>query len=352
MGRRAFIQRGTVGLAAAAGVVQGAPARAADAKDAALTKLAMVRHRDATDEAGVGRPERVRAMVHRAVRELSGKDALADAWGAFVSPKDVVGLKLNVRAGRHLSTQPCTVAAIVEGLKAAGVKERNIILWDAWNREFRVAGFTVNESRKGVRCYGSDHGTFQRRRKGDRERAREALKEFFADGPSQVADQEVWVTKILTEEITALINVPLIKEHRIAGVTIGMKNHFGSIVNPWDLHPDHCDPYLAHLNALPAIKDKTRLILVDGLRGLYNEGPYDSPAWRFFPKAIIAGTDVVAVDALGLRILEAKRKEAGLPPIGDRARHVATAAEIGLGTNDFARIDLRDIDLAAEEAAG
>jgi hypothetical protein len=49
---------------------------------------------------------------------------------------------------------------------------------------------------------------------------------------------------------------------------------------------------------------------------------------------------------VGLRIIEEKRKHNGLAPLGDRARHVATAAKIGLGTNDPAQIDLREIDIA------
>jgi len=108
---------------------------------------------------------------------------------------------------------------------------------------------------------------------------------------------------------------------------------------------DCCDPYLAELNAAAPIKDKTRLIVVDGLRALYNGGPRDNPPYRWRQNSIIAGKDTVAVDHLGLEIIEAKRIENGLTPLGDRARHVATAAKLGLGTNDPERIDLREIDI-------
>lgn len=351
IGRRAFLRRGVI-AAAGAGTAGLFPLVRSHAQDTANgTKLVWVRHGQATDEEGFGRPDTVRAMVHRAVRELSGKDSLADAWGTFVAPDDVVGLKVNVRAGRYMSTQPCVVDAIVEGLQSVGVKPNRIIVWDAWNREFPPAGYAINESAEGVRYHGSDHGLVKDRMRADKGEVRQAIQHLYMDKPETVFDKEVWFSKILAEEITALINVPLIKEHRISGIVVAMKNLYGSILNPWVLHGGRCDPYLAHLNALPVIRNKTRLVLVDGLRGLYNGGPHDDPPYRFRPNAIIAGVDPVAVDALGLRILEEKRAQQGLPPIGDRAKYLRAAAEIGLGTNDFSRIQLEEIDLAVEPGA-
>jgi hypothetical protein len=237
------------------------------------------------------------------------------------------------------------VAPIIDGLVSAGVKPKNIIVWDAWNRELTRAGYTLNESDDGVRCYGTDRGKYRPGRDPSKRTEGEEWKPFYAPQPVIIEDKTVYFSRILADEITALINVPLIKDHRIAGVTISMKNHFGSILNPSDLHASCCDPYLAELNATAPIKDKTRLIIVDGLRALYNGGPRDNPQWKWRQNAIIAGTDTVAVDHLGLQIIEEKRKEQDLAPLGERARHIATAARMGLGTNDPAHIDLREIDL-------
>ena len=348
MGRRAFLGAGAAGLVGA-GAAGSTWAATGAADDGAKTRLAMVRHDRATDEEGTGNPRVVREMVHRAVRELAGKEPLAEAWRVFVSPDDVVGVKLNVRAGRRLSVQVCTTDAIIEGLKAAGVPDRNILIWDAWSKELPRAGYALNESGEGIRCYGSDHGVLKHRLRADKEEARVALRPYFADEPVVLGGKPVWVTKILAEEVTALINVPIIKEHYYAGVTLGMKNHYGSILNPSDLHDNNCDPFLAELNALPVIKDKTRFVLLDALRGIYAGGPYLKPQYRFRPNTIIAGTDPVAVDALGLRIIEEKRKAEGEPPIGERAKHIATAAQMGLGTDDFSRIELREVDLTLGE---
>jgi hypothetical protein len=61
----------------------------------------------------------------------------------------------------------------------------------------------------------------------------------------------------------------------------------------------------------------------------------------------MVGTDSVAMDSLALRFVEEKRKENGIAPIGERARYVATAAKLGLGTNDPGRIVLKEIDITS-----
>jgi uncharacterized protein (DUF362 family) len=342
--RRAFIRKGSVSLAGAGLAALFNASDASGEQAQKKSKIVMVKHDGATNDRGLGIAPTVRQMVNRSMRELTGKDSLADAWREFVSPDDVVGVKINLRGGRNLSTQPCVAEAIVFGLGAAGVKANNIILWDAWSREFSIAGFKISASDEGVRYRATDHESSRPRQVRDKDALQEAVKDCYSSEPVMVADKPVYFSKIY-DEITALINVPLIKDHTVAGVTVSMKNHYGSILNPNDLHPNACDPYLAELNATAPIKDKTRLIIVDGLRSIYNKGPRDDPRYRWRQNSIIAGTDTVAVDYLGLQIIEQKRKENDLPPIGKRARHIATAAKIGLGTNDPAQIDLKEIDL-------
>ncbi len=58
---------------------------------------------------------------------------------------------------------------------------------------------------------------------------------------------------------------------------------------------------------------------------------------------IFFSRDPVAMDRLGLDILEDKRKAQGLESIRPIATHVASCAAAGLGTDDPARIDLREL---------
>jgi uncharacterized protein (DUF362 family) len=349
IGRRDFIRKGSVSLAGA-GLSSLMHYRTAAAQPGENSTVVLVKHDGATNERGVGRPDVVKKLVDRAVFEFTGKGSSSDAWRQFVAPDDIVGIKINCIAQKNFSTQKCVVDAIVDGIKSAGVKPHNIIVWDRWNWEMKTGGYDINTSGQGVQCYGSDGGSFDPAKTGrvPRNERTRVLKKFtghcYAKEPTDIAGVQVYLSKLLLERMTALINVPLVKDHRTAGVTCAMKNHYGSIINPHDLHGSNCDPYIPHLNLVPAIRDKTRLIVTDFLRAVYNGGPGDSPdRWR--QNAVMVSTDSVAMDSVALRFVEAKRKENRMPAIGERARYVATAAKLGLGTNDPARIDLREIDI-------
>jgi uncharacterized protein (DUF362 family) len=332
--RRRFLHTASAGLALAA-VAPSLHAQTPKAK----TRLVMVQNAQATDENGLGKPDTVAAMVQQAVCELTGNGDNTQAWASLFKPTDVVGLKVNLRGGTHLSTQPCVVNAIIDGLTAAGVAPNNIIVWDAWTKELKPAGFMQNVSTEGVRYFCTDHAVPSAGMKEDRTKIREA----YSDDPVKVHDKTVYFTRIMTDTITALVNVPMVKDHRIAGVTCAMKNHYGSILTPKDLHGNACDPYLAELSAAPVIRDKTRLILVDGLRALYNGGPRDNPQYHWNLNAVIAGTDPVAVDSLAGRLLDEKREEKEMDPVMPKAHYIQTAAGLGIGTNDPQEIDFRTV---------
>jgi len=332
--RRRFLHTASTGLALAT-INPSAHAQTTNPK----TRLVMVQNALATDENGIGKPDTAAGMVHQAVCELTGNSDKAAAWASLFKPTDVVGLKINLRGGAHLSTQPCVVNAIIDGLVAAGVQPNNIIVWDAWTKELKPAGFTQNVSTEGVRYLCTDHARSSAGFSEDRSKIREA----YSDDPVKVADKTVYFTRIMTDLITALINVPMVKDHVIAGVTCAMKNHYGSILTPKDLHKNACDPYLAELNAAPAIREKTRLILVDGLRALYNGGPRDNPQYHWNLNSIIAGTDPVAVDSLAGRLLDEKRDEKDMRPVMPKAHYIDSAAKIGLGTNNPQEIDFKQI---------
>ena len=86
---------------------------------------------------------------------------------------------------------------------------------------------------------------------------------------------------ILAEKCTAIINVPVLKDHDLAGVTMAMKNFYGAIHNPNKYHDNNCNPYIAELNTSPIIKDKTRLIVCDALLAQYNGGPAFKPQYTW-----------------------------------------------------------------------
>ncbi len=50
------------------------------------------------------------------------------------------------------------------------------------------------------------------------------------------------LSKILTRECAMVINVPILKDHSMSGVTFAMKNMYGVVERPQDLHGDGCNP--------------------------------------------------------------------------------------------------------------
>ena len=291
----------------------------------------IARNADVADAAGRLRQKNIQKMLDAAIARLTGERSVPDAWRRFFKPTDTIGIKVNClrSAGRKLSSHIELVNCIVNALVSAGVPENHIIIWDRENRELINAGYTINTRNKGVKCYGTDaEGVGYSR-------------ELIVSG--SVASN---VSKILSTHCTAIINVPVLKDHNIAGVSISMKNFFGAINNPNKYHIDAAiDPYIPDLNASPLIKEKTRLIICDALIASYHKGPgYSSYTWDY--NGLLVSRDPVALDMTGAMIIEEKRQEMGMPSLTEAGRapeYIEIASQRELGTNDPNRIELIQI---------
>lgn len=280
----------------------------------------------------LGEPQRevVRAMVDRAVLTLTGKKTREEAWACFVHASDVVGLKPNCLGGRKLSTSPHVVDAVIDGLESAGVKRTNIIVWEQNDRNLGSAGF-----KKGTRDDGVLFTTFMK---------------SYPDGDFGPEQEHGAGTSRYCEVVhrcSAIINLPVFKDHGIAGITVSMKNlTHGTVNNPRDYHHKNSGE-IAHLYAHPILRDKVRLTLADALRLEYDGGPRDSPR-KVLHHSLYASTDPVAVDATALRLIEGHRKEKGLRSLkkaGRAATHVGKAQDLGLGFAESDKLKLEKVTL-------
>ena len=153
------------------------------------------------------------------------------------------------------------------------------------------------------------------------------------------------MSRTLTQVCDAVINLPVLKDHSITGVTIALKSMFGAIHNPNKYHISAGDPYVADVYMLPPIRQKVRLTICDATTALYEGGPSFMPQWTWPYNGLIVGLDPVAVDYTGWQIIEKKRAEKGLEPLSKVRRepsYIARAADArhAIGTNDPARIDV------------
>lgn len=277
--------------------------------------------------------KRVGDLLDRAVAAYTGRKRPVDAWKHIVlegGGKDkVIGLKTNGLGGKGISTHAVLVLAIAERLQQAGVKPGNILIWDRNARDLQACGLTINTDPSQIRCFGSDVAGFE-----------EAVENW---GSSHAK-----FSKILTRECAMVINLPILKDHSMSGVTFAMKNMYGVVERPQELHAGGCNPGIADLNAFPVIRNKIKLTIGDAMSSVYEGGPGFKPEHLWQPNALIVGDDRVAIDQIAWGILEKKRAEVGLKTLeaaGRPPRYIATAADSthALGVNDPQRIQLVEI---------
>jgi len=261
------------------------------------------------------------SLVDKAVMTLAGKDDIAKAWAAYVTPKDKVAVKFNGLFAKS-TTRPEVVAAVTSGLLKAGVDPANIVVYDRDDRAFATAGFKVNRDGDGPRAYptGKDYGP-----------------------EVQAGPIATRITNIL-HNATVLINVPMMKSHVLSGISGALKNHLGTVPNASAFHKDTC-VHIGDLNALEPIKAKTRICICDALSANYHKGPQFSAQGRWDYYGILAAIDPLAMDATLADLIKGKRVQEGLPPYLKPLRHIERAAELGVGVADLAKINRVELEI-------
>jgi len=147
----------------------------------------------------------------------------------------------------------------------------------------------------------------------------------------------------VVESCTALISLPALKAHWLTGIGTVLKNYIMFSGKPSNYH-DEDSAKLGEIWNLPFVKGKTRLVLVDALRPLCDKGPQPDPRYRWPYKGLLAGSDPVAVDTVGLRIITNKRTAMrGEPwPLQPPPLCVEAADKTyGLGTSRWEEIELK-----------
>jgi uncharacterized protein (DUF362 family) len=278
-------------------------------------------------------------LLTAALHTLSGQSDPAVAVHCYL-PGGTIGMKTNCLAHKLNSTPLALVDALTAILVSAGFKEKDVVVWERSNRELASAGYALNVSGTGRRCAGTDANVVG------------YSEDFYNSG-----EVNSLVSRILTEIVDVNVNVPVLKDHSVAGLSAGMKNMYGAINNPNKYHGNNCDPYCAHVNNLEPLKSKNRLTVIDAVRVQYNGGPGYSEDYLTYYNGLVISDDPVAADRIGLEILEHLRAVNGqttLERAGRPVRYLASAEKLGLGIADIKKIELNVvmIDKSGRESAG
>ncbi len=330
---------------------------------------------------------RVRSMVDRLVVATTGKDSVAAAWRSLVEPKDVVGIKISATGGASGSTHRAVVAAIVEGLKAAGVPTNNILVWDRDIEDLENAGYLSRDGHTSLftcpvqgieprwgydpkdvytaptlgkliwgdlqfkgRLIQADSGlhdpdpgttsTGEIPRAGSDEALRAKRAELLAD--ANLSNASHYCT-ILSRRVTKIVNVPVFSDNYFTGIGGALYNVTIPNIDNWRRlvgQPRYGVSAIPELYSDPKLGGKVVINIADGLIAQIAGGPAFQPLYARQNATLYASRDAVALDATLLRQLEIWRVAAHLPTLKDSAGHVSAAAEIGLGNFAPDKIDV------------
>ena len=303
----------------------------------------------------------VSSMLKSGMLKLTGAGSLAEAWRQFVSPKDIVGLKVNPVAGKLLSTSLEIVQAVIKQLTAAGIPRENIIIWDRREFELHEVGFT-EKNFPGIKITGTEkkdaQGSFynaEGKLYGETMIDRSCY--YWADCEMEYDKETLpyminegkysYFSNIATRDVTKIINIPILKN---AGptVTLCLKNlAYGVISNTARLHKQLWSETCAQVPCFQPLRDKVVLNIADGIRGCYDGGPGAKPQFITDYNTLLVGSDPVAVDRVGYEIVLKKRLKEKIQkaesPRG--CGFMNMAQEYGLGVADLEKISRRKLML-------
>lgn len=246
-------------------------------------KVVLIRDEEALISFKKPDPDVVQKMLDDAVAILLGEKDTVQAWKKLVKPSDIVGIKTNIM--HYLPTTQEVEQALKQRIMDVGVPEENIGIDD-----------------RGVR------------------------------------------RNPIFQKATALINARPARTHHWSGIGGCIKNYITFVPRASAYHPDSCAD-LASLWKEFNLIDRTKLnILVMLNPQFHSVGPHsysDKYVWDY--KGIMVSQDPVAVDAIGLQIIQAKRREyfGKDLPMQTPAKHIRLAdTRHHLGVSDPRKIEL------------
>jgi uncharacterized protein (DUF362 family) len=273
-------------------------------------------------------------MLSAGLKQLTGSSDDRDAWAQFITPQDVVGIKVNCSGAPEINSNPELVNAIISGLLKVGVPVENIYIYDRFTNQLAIVKYERFVP-AGVQIHGAED---ERGSILNYDPYTYVEVSFFGED-----DTRSNLIRLISDKLTKVINVPTMKEHRAAGVTGCLKNlGYGSFSNVARSHRHEVSntySFIGTLNTVQPLRSRTVLHVMDGLRSLWQGGPFlQDSKFLFFPKRIVVGTDPVALDRLLIEMIEEKRAQMGAPSVFNRSpEHLKHGPELNPQFNSFIR---------------
>jgi hypothetical protein len=310
----------------------------------------------------------IKNTLDRGMRELTGAGDAIEAWRQFFEPGDVVGIKVvpNGQTEAHSSFE--IVLEVIDKLKSAGVKANDIFVYDRYRSEFMDAGYhTVLPD--GIHWGGLDpegnqftvdFPSFRNDPIAGFDRDAFVWMDLipYGDDPKDNRKYRSHLGRLVTQTLNKIVAIPVLKDHGSAGVTGALKNmSHGTVNNVARSHSNSftnvCNQFIPQVVTHPIIRQKFVLQIMDGIRGVYQGGPFsrEHGKWTWEHNAIFFATDPVALDHVEWDTVDAQRLKQGLPRVAASGKtaidplqsegfdirqpqHIALAGALGMGYFD------------------
>lgn len=265
-----------------------------------------------TSKVAVVKGPRGHEPVLKALDLIDYKEALKD-W-------DRVLIKVNFITTKTwdtgATTDPVVVEAIIQKLQELS-KEVIVVESDASmtnaTKAFKATGMDEMCERNGVEWINLRH---------DKDRVKLPV-------PGWSALKKITVPRIVTE--SGIVSAAKMKTHMETGVTLGMKNLFGLLPDKFKgkFHVKGMHKVVADIITVI----NPQLTVIDGFVAMEGRGPVGGSPVKM--ETIVAGRDVVAVDATASRLMGIDPHEIG---------HIMMAHERGLGEVDSVEVVGESLD--------
>ena len=255
--------------------------------------------------------DRVNAMVNAGLCGLTGKATVAEAWQTLL-PNYLAGEGIAIKANFNNTMSgdspalsnpiPHVFLPVLQGLVTRGVRQQDIWFYDVSRRIPSYFYTPIHNAYPNIKFFDLSH--------------EEITYTLNAQVSISAPGGGVVVQNIPDQAARAkyLINAPIMRNHSSAGVTLGFKNHFGSIHHPWGFHElgeiSSIPSVLRDLYKSPWFGPKTILTLGDGIFAALGQQDSEPSPWVIFgddyPKSLFFAKDPVAIDSVMADFLDAE----------------------------------------------
>jgi hypothetical protein len=306
----------------------------------------VVHDRDAT-YAYNPNPDVIQSMVNRALTNLTGKPTVAAAWLSLVSTQDTVGIKVVSTPGATGGTRPAVVAAVVQGLLAAKLPPRQIVVWDKHLADLRLAGYFELAERFGTRVAGSAAAGYDETNHYDKPFLGQLVwgdHEFGRRGEG--IGRKSFVSRLVSRELTKIINIAPLLNHNLAGVSGNLFSlTLGSVDNTlrFETDSDRLAAAIPEIWAMPGLGDRVVLNVMDALICQYEGRQRPLLHYSTMLNQLWFSKDAVALDVLALEEMNRQRQLHGVSVVTNATEVYLNAAIMDLGVSDRSHIRVETV---------